>query len=168
MHSITADSLGALLGAAGVTCSAPDAETDNGDYGAARLRAGAAELRYRAARITPKKAGAFVAVWRRAADGGTEPFPDDDGVSALVVGVQEGAAAGFFFIPAATLRARGISSVGGRGGKRGFRLYPPWVAPSSAQARVTQAWQLACFVPAGAGAAQALAAALSGAASAEG
>lgn len=38
-------------------------------------------------------------------------------------------------------------SVDGAGGKRAFRVYPPWVTTTSRQATGTQAWQLDHFLP---------------------
>ena len=40
----------------------------------------------------------------------------------------------------------GITSVAGAGGKRGFRVYPPWSPTDNAQAIRTQKWQGAYFL----------------------
>ena len=117
-----------------------DAEVDNVEYGAAVARIGSRRLRLRVAKVTPTKVGLFVAVWRRSATGSTEPFPHDD-VDHLVIITTEGRRSGLFVFPRPALTRHGIVSVAGRGGKRGFRVYPPWSATANAQAISTQAWQ---------------------------
>lgn len=116
-------------------------EADNAEYGAAVATIGSAAVRYRVGKLTPKKPGAFVAVWRRAPTGSTEPFPDDDGIDVLAIVVRDGSEFGQFLFPTGVLREQGIVSVSGRGGKRGFRVYPTWVDAPNAQARRTQRWQ---------------------------
>ena len=121
------------------------AEMDNGDYGAAVCRVGSQHLRFRVARVTPSKVGLFVAVWRRSPTGATEPFPHDD-VDHLVIVTTEGRHTGQFVFPRSALQRHGITSLAGRGGKRGFRVYPPWSHTDNAQAIRTQAWQGEFFV----------------------
>lgn len=126
------------------------AEADNGDYGAARTRIGSRSVRLRVGKLTPTKVGLFVAVWRRSAAGPTEPFPADD-VDLLVIITREGSHAGAFVFPRSALERHGITSVAGIGGKRGFRVYPPWSATDNAQAIRTQTWQGAYFLDTGDG-----------------
>lgn len=123
------------------------AEADNGDYGAARTRIGSQTVRLRVGKLTPTKVGLFVAVWRRSPAGSTEPFPDD--VDLLVIIAREGRHAGAFVFPRSALVRHGITSVAGTGGKRGFRVYPPWSATDNAQAIRTQKWQGAYFLDTG-------------------
>jgi hypothetical protein len=40
---------------------------------------------------------------------------------------------------------RDIVSRDSSGGKRGFRVYPPWVTTTNRQARSTQSWQVNYF-----------------------
>ena len=121
------------------------AEADNGEYGAALTRIGARTVRLRVGKLTPTKVGLFVAVWRRSTAGPTEPFPADD-VDLLVITATEGRQAGQFVFPRSALVRHGITSVAGAGGKRGFRVYPPWSPTDNAQAIRTQKWQGAYFV----------------------
>ncbi|WP_244285945.1 MepB family protein [Cryobacterium zongtaii] len=122
-----------------------DIDIDNADYGAAVARIGTRRLRFRVGRVTPRKVGLFVAVWRRSPTGSTEPFPVDD-VDHLVILTREGLHSGQFVFPRSALQRHGIVSVAGQGGKRGFRVYPPWSRTSNAQAIRTQAWQGAFFL----------------------
>lgn len=108
-------------------------------------RCGPELIRVRVGKLTPTKVGLFVAVWRRAADGSTEPFPADDAVGTLVVTAREGDQSGHFAFPASALVEHGIVSVDGVGGKRGFRVYPPWSATANRQAKLTQQWQCGFF-----------------------
>ena len=135
----------ALFGSVGADSEPAAAEIDNADYGAAVARVGPRRLRFRVARVTPRKVGLFVAVWRRSPTGSTEPFPVDD-VDLLVILTREGRHAGQFVFPRSALQSHGIGSVAGHGGKRGFRVYPPWSLTDNAQAIRTQSWQGAFFL----------------------
>ncbi len=66
-----------------------------------------------------------------------------------MVVVREGARFGAFVLPAPVLAARGVVAVDGRGGKRGFRLYPPWSDDLNPQATATRAWQCPFYVDLG-------------------
>jgi hypothetical protein len=122
-------------------CSLPRPDSDNAEYGAYLFRVGDRRVRSRVARVTPTKSGLFVAVWRRAPDGSTQPHESEDGVEALAITVREAEHFGQFVFPDDALSEHGIVSVAGVGGKRGFRLYPPWSAVESRQAGRTQQWQ---------------------------
>ncbi|MGV8852458.1 MAG: MepB family protein [Rhodoglobus sp.] len=121
------------------------AEPDNAEYGA--FTTIPTHTRYRVAKLTPTKPGLFVAVWRRHTDGTTQPFRSNDGTQQLVVIVRDGNDSGAFIFPLSTLVARGIVSVDGHGGKRGFRVYPPWADTRNRQAQSTQQWQCEHFQP---------------------
>ena len=127
------------------TSTTPAAEADNLEYGAAVVNLGQELIRFRVGKLTPTKVGLFVAVWRRAKDGSTEPFPAEDGADLLVITVREGTRAGYFAFPKSALVKQGIVSVNGTGGKRGFRVYPPWSEVSNRQAVRTRQWQCGYF-----------------------
>lgn len=130
------------------------AEADNAEYGASiSLGAGGQTIRFRVGKVTPTKVGLFVATWRRASTGETEPFSAEEPVDLLVVVVRDGAGYGAFVLPKAALVAHDIVSVGGVGGKRGFRLYPPWSPAANPQAKRSQLWQNEYFLDLRAGAA---------------
>jgi hypothetical protein len=126
-------------------CSQLAADATNADYGAQLLTVDGLTARLRIGRVTPRKVGLFVAVWERADDGTTRPFAAEGDAELLLVIVREGAKLGLFTFPREALREHGILSVSGEGGKRGFRLYPPWSETTSAQARRTQRWQQSYF-----------------------
>lgn len=136
-----------LLADRGIACPDLAIEPDNAEYGAAI--SDAAGLRFRVGKVTPRKVGMFVTVWRRATNGSTEPLPDADRVRSLIVTAREGDRFGFFAFPRSALRQHGITSVDGAGGKRGFRVYPPWSATANPQAKRSQAWQAEYFLELG-------------------
>lgn len=135
-----------LFAGLGVGCSPAVSEPDNAEYGAAISEVGRSTVRFRVGKLTPTKVGLFVSVWRRAAGGSTEPFPTEGDVDGLVVTAREGDRFGAFVFPTEVLATRGIVSVRGAGGKRGFRVYPPWSATSNPQAKRSQGWQCDWFL----------------------
>lgn len=137
----------------GLTCSQPTPEPESAEYGAHAFTLDGLDVRFRVAKTTPTKVGQFVTVWQRSEEGPIRPFDDADGVDLFVVSCRDGDRFGQFVFPRAALRRRGIVSHGGVGGKRAFRVYPPWVTTSSRQAGSTQVWQQAFFlhVPEGGG-----------------
>ncbi|MFD3745235.1 MepB family protein [Nocardia sp. NPDC058633] len=135
-----------LLTLLGLSSSAPAPEAQNEEYGAFLSEVGRGSVRFRVGKRTPTKPGLFVSVWRRAEDGSTEPFAAERGVDLLVITVREESRFGQFVFPRSALVEHGIVSVAGRGGKRGFRLYPPWSATANKQAHKSQEWQSAYFL----------------------
>lgn len=125
----------------GLTVGPLEVEAENQQYGGALTTIAGVPVRLRVAKITPVKVGAFVTVWRASA-----PLPAEDRAELLLVAVHDGDRSGFFAFPRAALVQHGILSVKGVGGKRGFRVYPPWVVAPNAQARRTQRWQGDFFV----------------------
>uniref|UniRef100_A0AAU2VHB9 MepB family protein n=1 Tax=Streptomyces sp. NBC_00003 TaxID=2903608 RepID=A0AAU2VHB9_9ACTN len=130
----------------GFTCSPPIPEAESAEYGAHEFTLDGLAVRFRVAKTTPTKAGQFVTVWRRSASGPIRPFDAEDAVDLFVVSTREGDRFGQFVFPQDVLRERGIVSTNGDGGKRAFRVYPPWVTTTSRQARGTQAWQVEHFL----------------------
>ncbi|GED99555.1 metallopeptidase [Gordonia spumicola] len=122
----------------------PDAT--NLDYDGRIAQIGDQRWRVRTARVTPTKPGAFVAVWRRDVDGGTEPFDSAD-VAGLLVFVE----GGVFRFTAEHLADMGITSSDRHPGKRGFRVYQPDLVGLNPRAARTQRAQASAFVvrPAG-------------------
>jgi hypothetical protein len=119
-------------------------ETQNSDYESGIARFGDEAWHIRTARNTPTKPGAFVAFWRRDADGDTAPFGDDDSAAGLLVFVEQQDRRGVFRFTAPHLAELGITS-GRRAGKRGFRVYPSWCAALNQQAGRTQRAQASAF-----------------------
>nr|WP_246045254.1 MepB family protein [Rhodococcus oryzae] len=128
-------------------CSAPVPEPESAAYGAHEFTVDGRPIRFRVAKTTPKKVGQFVTLWKRSAQGPIAPFDVDDLVELFIVSARDGDRLGQFVFPRRVLADRGVLSRDGAGGKRAIRVYPPWAAPTSRQARGTQAWQLDHFLP---------------------
>ncbi|MDG9688410.1 MepB family protein [Streptomyces sp. DH18] len=126
----------------GFTCSQPVPEPESADYAAHGFTLDGRMVVFRVARTTPAKAGQFVTVWQRSAEGPIRPYDADDGVDLFVVGTRDAGRFGQFVFPLGVLCERGIVSRDGAGGKRGFRVYPPGAVTTGRQARATQAWQV--------------------------
>ncbi|WP_030856782.1 MepB family protein [Streptomyces sp. NRRL F-2747] len=130
----------------GFTCSQPVPEAEGGAYAAHAFTLDGRAVRFRVAKTTPTKAGQFVTVWMRSPQGPIRPFDTADGVDLFVIAGHDDHGCGQFVFPVDALRRHGVVSVDGAGGKRGFRVYPPWVATTSRQADRTQAWQVEHFL----------------------
>lgn len=133
----------------GFDCSSVLIESENVKYGAAILSVGQSTVRFRVGKVTPKKEGLFVAVWSRGIRGLTEPLPVEDAADVLVVTAMNGSRCGIFGFPKEVLVERDIFSVNGIGGRRGFRVYPPWSITASSQAKKSQKWQCEYFLEVG-------------------
>ncbi|MFJ6013174.1 MepB family protein [Streptomyces sp. NPDC092952] len=133
----------------GFDCSPPVPEPESAEYAACAFTLDGRSVRFRVARTTPTKVGQFVTVWQRSAEGPIRPFDVADGVDLFVISCRDADGFGQFVFPREVLCERGIVSRDGSGGKRGFRVYPPWVATTSRQARSTQTWQVRCFLDLG-------------------
>ncbi|MFG2141279.1 MepB family protein [Streptomyces sp. NPDC048650] len=134
----------------GFVCSTPRPEPESAAYGAYSFTLDGRSVRFRAARITPTKTGQFVTVWKRSPDGPIAPFDSGDGIDLFVISTRDAGRFGQFVFPWEVLRRRGIVSADGTGGKRAFRVYPPWACTTGRQARATQTWQLDHFLDIGA------------------
>lgn len=126
---------------------APVPEAESADYGACRAELHGLRLVLRVAKTTPTKTGQFVTVWKRLhPDADIAPLDEADPVDVVIIAVADGAQRGLLIFPRSVLLERGVMSRAGQGGKRALRVYPPWCAPASIQARRTQRWQLQWFV----------------------
>ncbi|MGW4562546.1 MepB family protein [Streptomyces sp. NPDC004561] len=129
----------------GFACSPPVPEPESAEYGACGFTLDGRSVRFRVAKTTPTKVGQFVTVWQRSGEGPIRPFDAGDGVDLFVISSRDNDGFGQFVFPREVLCERGIVSRGGSGGKRGFRVYPPWVTTASSQASKTQTWQVNHF-----------------------
>lgn len=134
-----------LYSFAGLQVSEPVLEDESADYDACWFRVGTQVTCFRTAKVTPKKIGQFVTLWKRSPEGPIAPFDDSDRVDFVVVATQAREGCGQFVFPKAALVRWGVISHSGVGGKRGFRVYPSWDRPVVKQAVATQAWQLPFF-----------------------
>ncbi|GAU71559.1 hypothetical protein SSP35_49_00040 [Streptomyces sp. NBRC 110611] len=133
----------------GFACSPPAPEPESAEYAACAFTLDDRSVRFRVAKTTPTKAGQFVTLWQRSEQGPIRPFDADDGVDLFVISSRDDDGFGQFVFPREVLCERNIVSRNGHGGKRGFRVYPPWVTTTSRQARSTQAWQVNHFLTLG-------------------
>ncbi|MET9659339.1 MepB family protein [Streptomyces sp. NPDC006510] len=132
----------------GLVCTRPVPEAESVEYGAHGFTVDGSAVRFRVARTTPTKAGQFVTVWKRSAGGEPiRPYDSVDPVDLFVISTRDTGGFGQFVFPRDVLRERDIVSTGGSGGKRAFRVYPPWVTTSGRQAGRTQEWQVEYFLP---------------------
>lgn len=103
-------------------------------------------FKFRKAKITPKKVGQFVTLWKRNEQNITEPFHENDCFEYVIIATLDNANLGYFIFPKAVLIEKNIISSNIKEGKRGFRVYPKWCNPSIKQAIKTQNWQLEYFI----------------------
>ncbi|MFF5019389.1 MepB family protein [Streptomyces sp. NPDC001165] len=132
--------------ASGFACSLPVPEPESAEYAACAFTLDGRSIRFRVAKTTPTKVGLFVTVWQRSEKGPIRPFDTDDNVDLFVISSRHERGFGQFVFPGGVLCEHGIVSRDGSGGKRGFRVYPPWVTTTSRQAGTTQAWQVDYFL----------------------
>ncbi|MET7713639.1 MepB family protein [Streptomyces sp. NPDC005407] len=130
----------------GFSCSRPVPEAESAEYGAHEFTLDGFSVRFRVAKTTPTKAGQFVTVWKRSAGGPIQPFDAEDPVDLFVISTRDSHHFGQFVFPRDVLCERDVVSRNGSGGKRAFRVYPPWVTTTNRQARSSQAWQLDHFL----------------------
>ena len=116
------------------------------EYEASSFQLNALRVISRKAKITPKKIGQFVTLWKRSMNGETTPYEETDKVDLFVINIQEGPHMGQFIFPLAALVQQGIISHCKKEGKRGFRVYPPWSRPTNKTAQSTQKWQLEYYL----------------------
>jgi hypothetical protein len=101
----------------------------------------------RTAKVTPKKIGQFVTLWKRDSNNITTPININDGIDYVIIICKKAELVGKFVFPVNILLEKAIMSgpVSEKSGKRGFRLYPEWDEPVTEQARKTQQWQVCYF-----------------------
>ena len=123
-------------------------ELEGSEYGACKfLLKGGKAVVFRVAKITPKKQGGFVTLWRRdATDKQIKPRQEVEMPGWVVVAIKDQGRQGLFVFSRAELVKRGIIANQSQKGKLAFRVYPDWEASLNAQATKTQCWQKQFFV----------------------
>lgn len=116
------------------------------EYGACTFELNELKIEYRISKITPKKTGQFVTIWKRNKNGATEPFDILDNIDFIIITSKSDGNLGQFIFPKSVLAHKGIISQNGKKGKRGIRVYPPWDITTSKQAEKTQNWQTNYFI----------------------
>ncbi len=135
-----------VYNACGFECSPPEIEAQNAEYGGCLFMLNSLSIRFRVAKVTPKKVGQFVTLWERIGEGPIQPYDVTDATDLLVISTRSGEKFGQFIFPKVVLSDQNILSNNGKGGKRAMRVYPPWDKPTSRQAQNTQKWQLEYFL----------------------
>ena len=97
------------------------------------------------AKITPKKIGQFVSIWKRDTTGITIPHDIGDDFEYMVIELEN--SIGAFVFPKEILLEKQIISGKNSKGKNGIRVYPPNCKVLSKQALATQKWQIKYFIP---------------------
>ena len=122
-------------------------ESESKEYSACSFMLNEVHIKFRSAHITPAKVGQFVTLWKRDATGEPiKPYDFADTIDFVVINVQSNKNQGQFVFSKAVLLAKNILSRSGNGGKRAFRIYPPWDIADNAQSKKSQAWQLNYFL----------------------
>ena len=103
---------------------------------------------FRTAKVTPKKIGFFVTLWKRDKSNITVPLNKQDNFHALILVCTEESHKGLFLFSKEVLSIKGVLSTSNKAqdGKRGFRVYAPWSKPESKQAFATKTWQVNYFL----------------------
>ncbi|TGL04919.1 MepB protein [Leptospira bouyouniensis] len=120
-------------------------EKESLEYNACQIDINQKIIIFRKAKITPKKIGQFVTLWKRNKKSTIKPFTINDSIELYVIEVLDKTKIGYFLFNKRILNEKGILS-GKHEGKRGFRVYPSWDKPMNKQGLTTQNWQLPFFI----------------------
>lgn len=120
-------------------------EEESADYNACHFQCNGKKITFRSAKVTPKKIGQFVTLWKRSQKGPIEPFHYNDKMDLYIIETQYNNHVGYFIFTKEILNEKGIL-FGKYEGKRGFRVYPTWDQPNNKQGMSTQNWQLSYFL----------------------
>lgn len=120
-------------------------EEESVEYGALTFKLDKKQIKFRTGKITPTKAGFFVTLWKRV-DNITTPHHIKDIFDFFVISVHDDIGFGQFIFHKSVLHQHGIISSDSKEGKRGIRIYPPWVKTLNKQAQRSQLWQCEHFV----------------------
>ena len=101
---------------------------------------------FRVAKITPKKVGQFVTLWKRFKNGPIQPYDLSDDIDFFIISVQKDNNLGYFIFPKTILHKYGVISKNNQGGKRAIRLYSPYDNTINEQAKKNQSWQVKYFI----------------------
>lgn len=127
-----------------ITDISKDAECE--EYCGCNFNIGQFRIKFRKAKITPKKTGQFVTLWKRNAQKQTEPFHFNDDFDFYIVAIRQQNQFGIFLFPKSVLSEKRILTSQNSEGKRGFRLYSAWDFPKNKQAEKTKNWQSEYFI----------------------
>jgi hypothetical protein len=118
------------------------------EYSGCSFRLNKRNIKFRKAKITPKKAGQFVTLWKRNNQKQTIPYSLDDDFDFYMIAAEQKHRFGFFLFPKYILGEKLILATNNREGKRGFRVYADWDMAENKQAEKTKTWQTRYFIDA--------------------
>lgn len=113
----------------------------NNEYNAFTFKTKTRDYRFRSAKITPKKSGAFVVMWKKNNNNVNIPFSYESFPDYLIVEVIENECEGYFIFPKNVLKCKSILTTESTNGKMGFRVYAPWVSELNKTAVKSKKWQ---------------------------
>lgn len=136
-----------ILKGTGYSISTIISDNECTGYSGCSFTAGDIRFIFRKAKITPKKNGQFVTLWKRnISSKKTEPFNGEDPFDFCIIITEWHNLFGFFLFPKTILCENKIITTPSATGKMAFRVYPVWDNPGSLQAEKTQRWQTAFFI----------------------
>jgi hypothetical protein len=135
-----------LLKQFGNTISELKKDQECDDYFGYNFKINSIKIKYRQAKITPKKVGQFVTLWKRNNQNITTPFDENDDFDYYIIATKEDDKLGYFIFTKSILIEKNILTSAKKEGKRGFRVYPNWVTTTSNQAEKTKTWQNDYFI----------------------
>ena len=121
-------------------------EKESADYGALDFQLNGKLCKFRVGKVTPKKVGFFVKIWKRPGNSPIMPYDLVDPIDFFIFSVHSEKCFGQFIFPKKILAEKRVLSIDGKGGKRAMRVYPPSIITTSKQAQDTQAWQQDYFL----------------------
>lgn len=123
-----------------------EVENESQDYFAHCFMLNKQNVKFRVAKITAKKIGQFVTIWKRNKNGITEPHHMLDKYDFYLIATTKSDNFGLFVFPKMVLVENKILTSKTNEGKRGIRVYPPWDLTNNKQAQKTQLWQSKYFL----------------------
>ncbi|MDZ4725433.1 MAG: MepB family protein [Leptospira sp.] len=121
-------------------------DSESMDYKAVSFHLNELSIISRNSKITPKKIGQFVTLWKRNSDGIIIPFGYNDKFDIVLINTKKGNSIGQFVFPKSILIKQGILSDQNQKGKLGFRIYLPSDKPTNKQALKTRNWMSEYFI----------------------
>ena len=115
-------------------------DNENQEYGACDFILNGQRVKFRIAKITPTKPGQFVTLYKRNEQGATCAYDATDNFDRVIIHTESDLHSGQFVFTKEILVQKDIISQNNHGGKRGFRVYPPWSLINNKQAKQTQEW----------------------------
>lgn len=121
-------------------------DTECAEYFGCSFKLDELQIKFRQAKVTPKKVGLFVTLWKRNAENKTVPYTINDPFDFYIIAAKQENDFGFFVFPKDILSDKNILTNSKKEGKRGFRVYPDWAKTENNQAAKNKSWQTNYFI----------------------